>query len=142
MARWLAGAQRRPSLLERKDIYLIRSVANRQHAFRILREVLRRKVSYPRRFPPFRTCPCRNSMALAMSCLARPQPLKTTICSRQAYGNVVLIGDAAHSMWASLGQGVQAALGEVNEPLLCAVCSVQCAVRSIPQTKPQSEGWP
>lgn len=42
----------------------------------------------------------------------RPSIQKTTICSHLAYGNVVLLGDAAHSMLASLGQGVQAALGK------------------------------
>ncbi|CAM9788399.1 unnamed protein product [Scytosiphon promiscuus] len=40
----------------------------------------------------------------------RPQRLKSTYCSSLVHGSAVLIGDAAHSMWASLGQGVNAAL--------------------------------
>lgn len=41
-----------------------------------------------------------------------PQQQWSTYCSRLAHGRIVLIGDAGHSMWASLGQGVNAALGE------------------------------
>ncbi|CAN0208273.1 unnamed protein product [Ectocarpus sp. 6 AP-2014] len=40
----------------------------------------------------------------------RTQQLRSTYCSRLAHGSIFLIGDAAHSMWASLGQGVNAAL--------------------------------
>ncbi|CAM9316308.1 unnamed protein product [Hapterophycus canaliculatus] len=40
----------------------------------------------------------------------RPQRLRSTFCSSLVHGSTVLIGDAAHSMWASLGQGVNAAL--------------------------------
>ncbi|CAM9312188.1 unnamed protein product, partial [Phaeothamnion confervicola] len=43
--------------------------------------------------------------------LARhPNRLRGIYCSRLSVGRVALVGDAAHSMWASLGQGVNAAL--------------------------------
>eukprot|EP00752_Nemacystus_decipiens_P010969 g9749.t1 len=44
----------------------------------------------------------------------RPQRLRSTYCSSLSHGNVVLIGDAGHSMWASLGQGVNAALEDTQ----------------------------
>lgn len=44
--------------------------------------------------------------------MRRTQQLQSTYCSRLTHGSIALIGDAAHSMWASLGQGVNAALGE------------------------------
>ncbi|CAM9205152.1 unnamed protein product [Choristocarpus tenellus] len=40
----------------------------------------------------------------------RPSYMKSTYCSRLTQGCVALVGDAAHSMWASLGQGVNAAM--------------------------------
>ncbi|CAN0145885.1 unnamed protein product [Scytosiphon promiscuus] len=40
----------------------------------------------------------------------RPRRLRTIYCSQLAVGSVVLIGDAAHAMEASLGQGVNSAL--------------------------------
>jgi len=42
----------------------------------------------------------------------RPQRLRNLYCSKLAHGRTVLIGDALHAMTASLGQGVNAALGE------------------------------
>ncbi|CAM9679577.1 unnamed protein product [Discosporangium mesarthrocarpum] len=40
----------------------------------------------------------------------RPSQLVSTYCSSLSRGRVALIGDAGHSMWASLGQGVNAAM--------------------------------
>lgn len=44
--------------------------------------------------------------------LRRPKRSRTIYCSQLNLGSVVLIGDAAHAMQASLGQGVNCALGE------------------------------
>lgn len=59
----------------------------------------------------------------------RPQRLVSTYCSSLSHGNIVLIGDSAHSMYASLGQGVNSALGEqlrLNYYYLCGGGSVAC----------------
>lgn len=57
---------------------------------------------------------------------SRPQHLWSTYCSSLTHERAVLIGDAAHSMWASLGQGVNSALGEQNVACLSVSESGAC----------------